>query len=166
MIEEIKSSRHITSSLKLKDLENRATEEATADIGGVVILPPIIGDSNTEVESYPADYVEYSLNRMKEYKKEHGELPEWEQDKEQKIERALTLAIDKELALQAMAIDAFLADAEEAEILHFNELALPDLQRKELESNSKYAPKITAQRGFSNGEHISHGFFTKMPAAI
>ena len=91
---------------------------------------------------------------------------EWQQDKEQQIERTLTLAIDKELALQAMAIDAFLADAEEAEILHFNELALPDLQRKELESNSKYAPKITAQRGFSNGEHISHGFFTKMPAAI
>lgn len=86
---------------------------------------------------------------------------EWQQDKEQKIERALTLAIDKELALQALAIDAFLADAEETEILHFNKLALPDLQRKELESNSKYAPTITAQRGFSNGEHISHGFFTK-----
>lgn len=77
MIEDIKSSRHITSSLKLKDLENRATEETTADIGGVIILPPIIGESNTEVDSYPADYIEYSLNRMKEYKKEHGELPEW-----------------------------------------------------------------------------------------
>ena len=91
---------------------------------------------------------------------------EWQQDKEQKIERALTLAIDKELALQAMAIDAFLADATEEEILHFNELALSGLQRKELDSKSKYAPDITAKRGFSNGEHISHGFFTKMPAAI
>ena len=79
MIEDIKSSRHITSSLKLKDLENRATEE---------------------------------------------------------------------------------------ELLHFNKLALSDLQRKELDSKSKYAPTITAQRGFSNGKHISHGFFTKMPAAI
>ena len=77
MIEDIKSSRHITSSLKLKDLEDRATEE---------------------------------------------------------------------------------------ELLHFNKLVLSDLQRKELDSKSKYAPTITAQRGFSisNGEHISHGFFTKL----
>lgn len=43
-----------------------------------VILPPVDGHANPEMESYPADYVEYAQERLRAYQREHGELPAWE----------------------------------------------------------------------------------------
>ncbi len=48
---------------------------------GVIILPPIMTDTNPEMDSYPEDYVKYAQERMREYKREHGELPQWEAGK-------------------------------------------------------------------------------------
>ena len=41
---------------------------------------PIKHEHSPEIESYPEDYVEYSLKRLGKYKEEHGKLPEWERD--------------------------------------------------------------------------------------
>ena len=49
---------------------------------GIVILPPVQGDSSTEIDSYPADYIAYSQDRLRDYKREHGELPRYSKDKE------------------------------------------------------------------------------------
>ncbi len=75
---------------KTKTLERLLTEkpellqeEATADTAlegvdyGVVVLPPVLDESNPEVDSYPADYIEYAQDRLRAYKKEHGELPKY-----------------------------------------------------------------------------------------
>lgn len=52
-------------------------DEREEEVGGVVILPPVIGDTSAEIDSYPADYVEYCLQREREYKRTHGELPRY-----------------------------------------------------------------------------------------
>lgn len=52
-------------------------DELNEEIGGVVILPPVIGDTSAEADSYPADYVEYCLQREREYKRIHGDLPRY-----------------------------------------------------------------------------------------
>lgn len=49
---------------------------------GVVILPPVIDESNPEIDSYPEDYIQYAQERLREYKAEHGELPKYKRDKE------------------------------------------------------------------------------------
>ena len=48
------------------------------EIGGVIILPPIMGDTSAEIDQYPADYVEYCLQREREYKRINGEYPKYE----------------------------------------------------------------------------------------
>ena len=50
---------------------------------GVVILPPVIGESNEEIDSYPQGYIEYAQDRLREYKAEHGELPKYSRGKEE-----------------------------------------------------------------------------------
>lgn len=44
---------------------------------GIVVLPPVMGETNEEIDSYPADYIEYAQDRLREYKREHGELPRY-----------------------------------------------------------------------------------------
>ena len=60
-------------------LREEATE-ATATEGidyGVVIIPPKLDDHNEELDSYPADYLEYCKDRMRAYKEANGELPKY-----------------------------------------------------------------------------------------
>lgn len=67
----------------LADTPEPRREEATVDTAlegvdyGVVIIPPILGESNPEIDSYPADYLEYCKDRMRAYKEENGELPKY-----------------------------------------------------------------------------------------
>lgn len=75
----IKGLNTLTGSLQTKEpivREQEQTEDSST--GGIIILPPIAGDTNAELDSYPQDYIEYSMQRMEQYKKEHGELPAWE----------------------------------------------------------------------------------------
>ena len=53
-----------------------AKEEEGID-RGVVIIPPQEGQHNKEMEAYPADYVRYCQGRMREHKRQTGELPRW-----------------------------------------------------------------------------------------
>lgn len=57
---------------------------------GVVILPPVDGSTNSEIESYPADYVEYAQERLRAYQRERGELPAWELDVDEEPQPRLT----------------------------------------------------------------------------
>lgn len=52
-------------------------DERDEEVGGVIILPPVIGDTSEEIDSYPADYVEYCIQREREYKRTHGDLPRY-----------------------------------------------------------------------------------------
>lgn len=75
MTESIQPARHIKGSLEpVPQVQKREYPEEEY---GVVILPPILGETNEELSSYPEDYIEYSMQRMKAYKEVHGELPEW-----------------------------------------------------------------------------------------
>lgn len=46
---------------------------------GVVIIPPVYGQTNEEVDGYPSDYVMYVQERLRKYVTEHGELPVYEE---------------------------------------------------------------------------------------
>lgn len=56
-------------------------EDEEGITSGVIILPPIETDTCPEMEHYPEDYVAFAQERMREYKREHGELPQWERGK-------------------------------------------------------------------------------------
>lgn len=61
--------------------EKGQSKEAEAQEGidyGVVVLPPVMGTENAEVDSYPADYIEYCQDRLRAYKEKTGELPKYE----------------------------------------------------------------------------------------
>ena len=74
---------------------------------GVIILPPIEGSTNPEMESYPADYVEYAKERLRDCQREHGELPAWElgvdEEAAAEIDRQAT---EGQKALQKLADEA------------------------------------------------------------
>lgn len=58
--------------------EERDNTQPTEGIEyGVLILPPVIGESNEELDSYPDDYIEYAQDRLRAYKEDHGELPHY-----------------------------------------------------------------------------------------
>lgn len=78
---------------------------------GVIILPPVTDTRNPEMESYPADYVEYAQDRLKAYLKENGNLPRWERDAE---EATATIMQQAEEATRAMSKD--IPDLEGAEL--------------------------------------------------
>lgn len=75
---------HVKGSLQ--PVEPKKQQQETDEEYGVIILPPIMGETNEEVSGYPEDYVEYSLNRMKMYKEAHGALPEWKREGEDEAE--------------------------------------------------------------------------------
>lgn len=81
---------------------------------------------------------------------------EWNGDHGEEIERLLldVAERDKPILLQALAIDAFLANATEEEIADFN--------RKARYTHNHIEPQGEAlkKRGFSNGKHNSFGIFT------
>ena len=68
---------------KLADIPEHYREEATEPTAvegidyGVVILPPVLDETSPEIDSYPADYIEYAQDRLRAYKEEHGELPRY-----------------------------------------------------------------------------------------
>lgn len=75
----ITPNREVLENATKKEAQGETTTQAENGIDyGIVILPPIDGDTNPEMESYPADYVEYARDRLREHKREHGELPKWE----------------------------------------------------------------------------------------
>lgn len=87
-------------------------ESQTAEEGidyGVVILPPVMGESNSEVESYPEEYLDFCQDKLRSYKKENGELPQWERDAQ---EAAAAMAEQAEEATRAMQKQADEAGAE------------------------------------------------------
>lgn len=81
---------------------------------------------------------------------------EWHKGHEEQIERLLADIADRDkpILIQALAIDAFLANATEEEIAQFNRLARYD--------HNPYEPEGEAlkKRGFSDGRHNSFGIFT------
>ncbi len=75
---------------KLAEAPARYQEEATTDSKavegidyGIVVLPPVLDEHNKELDSYPADYIEYAQDRLRAYKEEHGELPKYSKGTEE-----------------------------------------------------------------------------------
>lgn len=68
-------------SLREKPLEYREQEEKTESIdgitAGVVIIPPRHNEECAECDQYPADYIEYCQDRMKDYYSKTGEVPRY-----------------------------------------------------------------------------------------
>ena len=73
---------------------------------GIVILPPVDGETSGEVEIYPADYLEYCQDRLRSYKAENGELPKWERDATEAAEALAEQAEEASRALQKQADEA------------------------------------------------------------
>ena len=84
MDKRLKAGADLLTGESYKPLKYEAPEETTAAEPqegidyGVIILPPVDGHANPEMESYPADYVEYAQERLRAYQREHGERPAWE----------------------------------------------------------------------------------------
>lgn len=79
-------TRAIYKAERYKDVETGKEGEEGIDYG-LIILPPIDGSDNPEMNGYPADYLEYAQQRLKKYKQEHGELPQWDYGKGKDAER-------------------------------------------------------------------------------
>lgn len=86
MKETIQTVNHVTGSLSPTG-PNVKQEAAAAEEYGVIILPPILDETNEELDKYPQDYLEYSLSRMKQYKEAHGDLPAWKRKEDNENEQ-------------------------------------------------------------------------------
>lgn len=62
---------------RYKEPEQAVEGEEGIDYG-LIILPPKEGATSPELDSYPADYIEYAQERLRAYKREHGELPQYD----------------------------------------------------------------------------------------
>jgi len=84
MDKRIKAGADLLTGETYKPVKYEAPEETAAAQPqegidyGLIILPPVDGSTNPEMEPYPADYVEYAQERLRAYQREHGELPAWE----------------------------------------------------------------------------------------
>lgn len=77
----IQPNREVLENATKRETQGEAPTGTQAEDGidyGIVILPPVMDEHNPEMESYPADYIEYAQDRLRDYKREHGELPKWE----------------------------------------------------------------------------------------
>ena len=106
-------TRETYKPLKYEDPEETATA-ADPQEGvdyGVIILPPLDGSTNPEVESYPADYVEYAQERLRAYQREHGKLPAWELDAD---EEAAAEEINRQAEETQRELQRIAGEADEA----------------------------------------------------
>lgn len=60
--------------------ERESTQPIEGIDYGIVVLPPVMGESNEELDSYPEGYIEYAQDRLRAYKEENGELPRYSKE--------------------------------------------------------------------------------------
>ena len=66
--------------VKMPDMKNLEPKEQQYE-RNLIIIPPVEDERCPEIEGYTNEYVQYMAERMDEYRREHGEDPQWVRDR-------------------------------------------------------------------------------------